>query len=72
MDHEQRRGAALLRLLHLLWLLPYSRTAPEGMTVPLVYSNPDRLEPGEPLRAFEVFFAFEALCFVSGAGSIMK
>ncbi|XP_032196601.1 HLA class II histocompatibility antigen, DM alpha chain isoform X2 [Mustela erminea] len=32
MDQERRRGAALLRLLHVLWLLPYSRTAPEGPT----------------------------------------
>lgn len=66
MDHEQRQGAALLRLLHLLWLLPYSRTAPEGMTIPRLYFNPDRSEPSELPRAFEVFFAFEALCFVSG------
>ena len=66
MDHEQRQGAALLRFLHLLWLLPHSWTAPEGMTVPLIYFSPDGLEPREPPRAFEVFFAFEALCFVSG------
>lgn len=66
MDHERRRGAALLRLLHLLWLLPYSRTAPEGMTVPLLYSSPHRLEPREGPIAFEAFFAFEALYFVSG------
>ncbi|XP_047652716.1 HLA class II histocompatibility antigen, DM alpha chain isoform X1 [Phacochoerus africanus] len=30
MDHELSRGAALLRLLHLLWLLPHSWTAPEA------------------------------------------
>nr|XP_060470306.1 HLA class II histocompatibility antigen, DM alpha chain [Panthera onca] len=32
MDHEQRQGAALLRFLHLLWLLPHSWTAPEAPT----------------------------------------
>lgn len=66
MDREQRPGAALLRLLQLLWLLPSSRTAPEGMTVPLLYGSPDRLEPRESSRALEVFFAFEVLCCVSG------
>uniref|UniRef100_A0A4X1V2Q5 SLA-DM alpha chain n=1 Tax=Sus scrofa TaxID=9823 RepID=A0A4X1V2Q5_PIG len=30
MDHELSQGAALLRLLHLLWLLPHSWTAPEA------------------------------------------
>ncbi|NP_001041564.1 major histocompatibility complex, class II, DM alpha precursor [Canis lupus familiaris] len=50
MDHEQRQGAALLRLLHLLWLLPYSRTAPEGFPMvdvftlkPLEFGKPNML-----------------------------
>ncbi|KAM5327649.1 HLA class II histocompatibility antigen, DM alpha chain isoform 1-T1 [Glossophaga mutica] len=30
MDHEWGSGPALLRLLHLLWLLPHSWTAPQG------------------------------------------
>ncbi|XP_058410639.1 HLA class II histocompatibility antigen, DM alpha chain isoform X2 [Diceros bicornis minor] len=32
MDHDQRQGAALLRLLPLLWLLPQSWTAPGALT----------------------------------------
>lgn len=41
MDHELSQGAALLRLLPLLWLLPQSWTAPEGMAVPPLYFHPD-------------------------------
>lgn len=41
MDPGQSQGAALLRLLHLLWLLPHSWTAPEGMTVSPRYFNLD-------------------------------
>lgn len=41
MDPELSQEAALLWLLSFLWLLPLSRTAPEGMTVPLIDFHPD-------------------------------
>jgi major histocompatibility complex class II len=33
MEHEQKSGAVLLRLLRLLWLLPHSWAVLEGKTL---------------------------------------
>lgn len=44
MDHEQTQGAALLLLLlHFLWLLPHSWTAPQGMRAPPLYFHSGRV-----------------------------
>lgn len=50
MDHEKSRGAALLQLLHLLWLLPLSWTALQGMTAPPRYFHSEGQEPREPVK----------------------
>uniref|UniRef100_A0A5F5PYC8 Major histocompatibility complex, class II, DM alpha n=2 Tax=Equus TaxID=9789 RepID=A0A5F5PYC8_HORSE len=47
MDHDQSQGAALLRLLPFLWLLPQSWTAPRGIPITEVYTLKP-LEFGKP------------------------
>lgn len=60
MGHEQRQVAALLRLLYLLWLLPHSWTALQGMTAPPFYFHSEEQEPGEPTTACEEPCALQA------------
>lgn len=51
MDHEWGPGPALLWLLHVLWLLPLSWTAAQGMTALPLCCSPAGLEAWEPPRA---------------------
>lgn len=51
MEHEQKSGAGLLRLLRLLWLLPHSWVVLEGKTVaPLCVRREWLSSPGDSIE----------------------